>query len=269
MSARILIIEDNPANLELMTYLLRAFGHTVLTTENGNHGLEAAEREHPDLIICDIQLPDIDGFEVIRRLHSHPELCSIAVIAVTALAMVGDRARVLAAGFDDYLAKPIDPETFVRQMEVFLPLSQNRPTRHSATALVMPSPSPTPRTFTILAVDNLPVNLELAQSILEPWGYSVITAGSMPEGLALARESICHLILSDVRMCGGSGYDFLLAVRADPRLHAIPFILITSTLMTNKDRDRGIALGANRYLRRPIEPEALLAEISACLFETR
>src|ERR1019366_5698125 len=69
MSARVLIIEDNAANLELMTYLLSAFGHTVLTAESGHHGLEAAVREHPELIICDVQLPDIDGFEVARHLH--------------------------------------------------------------------------------------------------------------------------------------------------------------------------------------------------------
>ena len=74
MSARVLIIEDNPANLELMTYLLGAFGHTVLAAEDGHHGLEAASREQPDLIICDVQLPDIDGYEVARRLESDPEL---------------------------------------------------------------------------------------------------------------------------------------------------------------------------------------------------
>jgi len=132
VGARILIIEDNPANLELMTYLLSTFGHTVLAAANGQQGLEAARREHPDLIICDVQLPDIDGFEVARWLKSNPDLRTTPLVAVTALAMVGDRDRVLAAGFDGYLAKPIDPETFVRQMEVFL-----RPGHHT----IPPSPS--------------------------------------------------------------------------------------------------------------------------------
>ena len=81
-------------------------------------------RECPDLIVCDVQLPDIEGFEVARWLKSHPELRAIPLVAVTALAMVGDRDRVLAAGFDGYLAKPIDPETFVRQIEGFLPLER-------------------------------------------------------------------------------------------------------------------------------------------------
>jgi CheY-like chemotaxis protein len=121
MSARILLIEDNAANLDLMTYLLRAFGHDVVTETDGAGGVAAAARHRPDLIICDMQLPGIDGFAVARLLKSDPLTRDIPLIAVTALAMVGDRDRVLAAGFDGYLAKPITPETFVRDIEVSLP----------------------------------------------------------------------------------------------------------------------------------------------------
>lgn len=269
MSARVLIIEDNPANLELMTYLLRAFGHTVLTAEDGYRGLEAAVFEHPDLIICDVQLPDIDGFEVARRLKNDPRLRPIPLVAVTALAMVGDRDRVLAAGFDGYFAKPINPETFVSQIDVFLPAGQRATTPVSPVGVTAPAREKTPRAYTILVVDNLPVNLDLAGSILAPSGYQVLTAGNMADGLSLARRYGCDLILSDVCMSEGSGYDFLLAVRADPRLWAIPFVLITSTMMAERDRAKGLAMGAARYLCRPMEPEVLLAEISACLHEKR
>ncbi len=267
MGARVLIIEDNFANLELMTYLLRGFGHTVVVAEDGRRGVEAAGREHPDLIICDVQLPDIDGFEISRRLHSDPALCSIPLVAVTALAMVGDRDRVLAAGFDGYLSKPIDPQTFVHQMEVFLSPHQHTLGAHSSAGPVAPDRAATPHRFTVLVVDNQPVNLDLARSILAPSGYNVITAASMAEGLARARESVCHLILSDVCMSEGSGYDFLLAVHADPQLRDIPFVLITSTMLDDKDRVRGLALGAARFIRRPIEPEVFLAEIQECLRE--
>ena len=87
MGARILIIEDNPANLELMTYLLSAFGHTVLTAEDGRQGLATARGEGPDLIVCDIQLPEMDGYEVARWLKSDPDLRTVPLVAVTALAM--------------------------------------------------------------------------------------------------------------------------------------------------------------------------------------
>jgi two-component system cell cycle response regulator len=120
MPARILVIEDNNANLDLMTYLLKAFGHTTLVARDGEEGLETAYREALDLIICDIELPKVEGYEIARRLKSHSTLRNIPLIAVTAFAMVDDREKVMAAGFNGYIAKPIEPELFVGQVEAYL-----------------------------------------------------------------------------------------------------------------------------------------------------
>jgi CheY-like chemotaxis protein len=120
MPASILVIEDNRANLDLMVYLLKAFGHTPLVAYDAETGLEMVRRESPDLIICDVQLPRLDGFCVARALKQNPALASIPLVAVTAMAMVGDRDKVLAAGFDGYIAKPITPETFIREVESYL-----------------------------------------------------------------------------------------------------------------------------------------------------
>lgn len=119
--ARILIVEDNAANRELMSYLLTAFGHRVFAAETAHDGIDLGGRLAPDLIVCDVQLADIDGFELARRFREEPITATVPLIAVTALAMSGDRERILAAGFDGYLTKPIDPEAFVRQLEAFLP----------------------------------------------------------------------------------------------------------------------------------------------------
>ncbi len=121
MSARILIIEDNLTNMELMRYLLQAFGHTTLAAFDGRQGLLAARYELPDLIICDIHLPKLDGFGVVRKLKDDPCTQVLPVIAVTAYAMVGDRDKLLDAGFDGYICKPIEPELFVAQIDAFLP----------------------------------------------------------------------------------------------------------------------------------------------------
>jgi CheY-like chemotaxis protein len=119
--ARILIIEDNPANMQLMVYLLRAFGHDTVEAVDGESGVTTAQRELPDLILCDLQMPGIDGYEVAQRIKLMPELKDISTVAVTAYAMVGDRDKILASGFEGYVSKPIDPEKFVQQIEVFLP----------------------------------------------------------------------------------------------------------------------------------------------------
>jgi two-component system, cell cycle response regulator len=264
--ARILVIEDNPANLELMSYLFRAYGYGARTATDGAAGLDAARAESFDLVVCDVQLPVVDGYEVARRLKADPALRGVPLVAVTALAMVGDRERVLAAGFDGYLAKPINPETFIPQMEAYLPARYRATAPEAAPTVaavtVRPATGPT-----VLVVDNLPVNLDLARDILEPSGYVVLTADSPGRGLAVARRAACDLIISDVCMSGATGFDFLRAVKADPDLAAVPFMFLTSTLMGASDRAAGLALGAARYLTRPIEPEALLAEIESCLRE--
>jgi len=121
MAARILVIEDNVANLELVKYLLEYGGHEVLTAADGLEGLAAVRREHPDLVICDLQMPLMDGYEVLQALRGDPSVAPTPIIAVTAFSMPDDQRKVLVAGFDAYMSKPIEPEAFVAQIEAFLP----------------------------------------------------------------------------------------------------------------------------------------------------
>lgn len=121
MAARILVIEDNAANLELVRYLLSFSGYTVLEARDGAQGVDMALRERPDLIICDLQMPLLDGYQVLARLREAPAGAATVVVAVTAFSMPNDRQKVMTAGFDGYLSKPIEPENFVAQIEAFLP----------------------------------------------------------------------------------------------------------------------------------------------------
>jgi CheY-like chemotaxis protein len=118
--ALVLVVEDQVENRDLMSYLLRAFGHEVDTAGNGAEGLEAARRRRPDLAVIDIQMPVMDGLQLVAALKSDPALASIPAVGVTAFAMVGDRDRILAAGFDGYLTKPIEATTFVGELEGYL-----------------------------------------------------------------------------------------------------------------------------------------------------
>jgi CheY-like chemotaxis protein len=131
--ARVLVVEDQAENLDLMVYLLTAFGHEVLVARNGAEGMIAATRERPDLVVMDLQMPVLDGYTAASRLKRDPELSAIPLVAVTAYAMVGERERIMAAGFDGYLTKPIDPTAFVRQLEQYLKSSTpglSRPEGH-------------------------------------------------------------------------------------------------------------------------------------------
>ncbi|MBL0030349.1 MAG: response regulator [Rhodanobacteraceae bacterium] len=120
MSRDILLIEDNENNRYLVRFLLEQAGHRVRTAHDGPGGLAEARSLVPDLILLDIQLPGMDGHAVARALREHPSLAKVPVVAVTSYAMVGDRERSLDAGCNGYIEKPIDPDTFVTDVEQFM-----------------------------------------------------------------------------------------------------------------------------------------------------
>jgi CheY-like chemotaxis protein len=120
MRAKILLIEDNAQNRYLVRFLLEQRGHEILQAETGPRGLELAAEMRPELILLDIQLPGMDGHAVARALKSNPELSAIPIVAVTSYAMVGDREKCLEAGAEGYIEKPINPESFVLEVERFL-----------------------------------------------------------------------------------------------------------------------------------------------------
>jgi two-component system cell cycle response regulator len=117
----ILVVEDNEDNLALLDYLLRAYGHLPLLARNGADGVRIAIEERPELILLDIRMPGMDGHEVAATIKSTPGLEQTCIVAVTASVLAGERERIVASGFDGYIAKPIDPESFIGELEPFLP----------------------------------------------------------------------------------------------------------------------------------------------------
>ncbi len=121
MTARLLIIEDNPVSLQLTARLLEDRGYDVLMAEDPTRGIALIRQRRPDLVICDLQLPVMNGFEVLQLLQKDPICRSIPVLAVTAFSAPGDDSRALAAGFCDYIRKPIQPQDFLRRIEELIP----------------------------------------------------------------------------------------------------------------------------------------------------
>ena len=120
MAKKILIVEDNPVNLELFLDILGTEGYTCLNTPKGEEVVEIAERERPDLILLDIQLPGMDGITVGKALRSRENTRDIKIIALTAYAMKGDRERFLELGFDGYISKPIRMKDFLESVSGYL-----------------------------------------------------------------------------------------------------------------------------------------------------
>lgn len=281
--ARILIIEDHPANLELMRFLLAHFGHDVRSAGSGETGLTEARSDPPELVLCDVQLPGMSGRDVVTAMKRHPALAVIPVIAVTSFAMVGDRESLLAAGFDGYLAKPIVPETFVGDVERFLAAgAQARPRTDAGTPATTPETVPaadalgahagapgrraTGRRGMILIVDDNPGNRQLARDILEPAGHSVLVADGPEAALRLLSTRTPDLILSDVHLrASQDGFDLLRIVRDSARWRPIPFAFLSASVWRNRDRSRGLGAGADAFILQPIEPQALLDTVEGLL----
>jgi two-component system cell cycle response regulator DivK len=117
---RVLVVEDNPLNLKLVRDVLTASGFDVVPAVTGEEGVRLAGTSAPDLVLMDLQLPDFDGFEALRRLREDPALQAVPVVAVTAFAMREDRERARASGFDGYLEKPISIRDLPAQVDAFI-----------------------------------------------------------------------------------------------------------------------------------------------------
>ena len=127
MGPTVLLIEDNEQNRYLSTFLLTLKGYTVVSAPDGPQALIAVQNSVPDLIVLDIQLPGMDGYAVAQALRANPSLRHTPIVAVTSYAMAGDREKALAAGCNGYLEKPINPETFVAELQAFAAPESDRP----------------------------------------------------------------------------------------------------------------------------------------------
>ena len=121
MKKSVLIIEDNEQNMYMLTYLMQSQNFDIFQAFNGIDGINLANEKKPDIILLDIQLPKMDGYSVAKKLRESDDLKTTPIIVVTSYAMVGDKEKAIASGATGYIEKPIDPDTFIQQMNSFLP----------------------------------------------------------------------------------------------------------------------------------------------------
>jgi two-component system cell cycle response regulator len=256
MGAHILLVEDNPASRDLLTYLLIAFGHDVCAVGSGEAAFDRLSQRRPDLMICDLDLPGVKGYEVVRRLKLDLSLASMPVVAVTAMAMVGEREKVLAAGFDGYMSKPIDPETFCEHLDRFMPAAHRSagPGRQAQTSAAV----------TLLIFDSLGRNGAMMRGLLAGMGFRLLSAADAPGALRLARNELPDLIVADAPTGRTQGCELLRAARADLALMRTPFAYLTDSLSDAIDEVTAEELGAV-VISRNLPPSELRRQVLGCL----
>lgn len=262
--ARILLIEDNRDHLELMAYLLRAQGHMPLSAGSAESGRTMMHCCHEiDLIICDIKLGNESGIDLVRSLRKSGRFADVPIVAITAGA-TGQAPEAFAAGFNHYFLKPIEPETFMAEVNRWLAGG-----RKPGAPPPLPIPGPPPvferlpkgERATILAVDDKSANLDLISALLQPVGYRIITARGVAEALARIRCDRPNLVLTDVHMGDGTGFNLIREIQQDASLRHIPWLVTSATYLTMDCRAREFQLDDSNFILQPWEPHALVAKI--------
>ena len=253
---RILYIEDDPKSRLIIRKLLESVGCVVFEAEDGREGLEKAYSVNPDAVLVDIMLPLMDGLEVTRKIRDNEETAHIPIIAVTAKAMAGDREHILAAGCDDYIAKPINiPELLEKLSKVLKREFSFRKQGQQKKSVQNPSSK------TVLVVDDTEKNVIVLEKVLTSEGYTVLTAHNGKAALEVLETNPVDLIISDIAMPVMDGYQLCYEVMRTE--HGKCRFIFYSSHYSNKDEvDFGLALGADHYLVRPLAIQKLVAVVT-------
>jgi CheY-like chemotaxis protein len=281
---RILLVEDNDANRVMLCRRLEQKGYALVPAESGERCLELAAADPPDLILMDIGLPGMDGFETTRRLKAGERTRPVPVIALSAHAQATDREQSLAAGCVEFESKPVQLPALLAKIEAALkspaPPADDEsifggpepPTDSSKTAVLKAAATtrsavPVGRKR-ILVVEDTDVNRVLLRRRLEKQGFDVTEAADGRIALDLVRRSVFDLVLLDIMMPEVGGYEVLEQLKADPDTAALPVIMI-SAIDEMSSVVRCIEAGAEDYLTKPYDTVLLQARINACLDKRR
>ena len=276
MTARILVVDDNAANRKLLEVRLNAEYFDVISASNGGDAIAICEKGLCDIVLLDVMMPGMDGFEVCRRLKGHISTAHLPIILVTALDQPSDRVRGLEAGADDFVTKPIDEMHLIARVRSFARLKvvidELRNRANTTVALGMIAPFGTPsaedgRRGRLLLVDDRKSSSERIVQALSPHHVLTVESNAQEAMFKAAEDNVDVIIIS----LGLESYDALRLcsqIRALERTRNLPILLIADI----EDRSRilrGLDLGINDWLSRPVDRNELLARVRTQLRQKR
>jgi PAS domain S-box-containing protein len=267
----ILIIDDEKDIRELARWVLAQEGYTVLAESSANAGIATARRQPPDLILMDLNLPQVDGWTATRVIKSDPILAHIPVIAWTALNIPGGESGARAAGYDGYLPKPVDLSRFVEQVVSLLPERSRKPESPPPLAqqpAVSPPIAIIPSFLTevrLLLVANEVTRQEIHQRLSSAGYRQILQAADVPGALETTRSNRLDLILVDLDESGADGLATVEQLRSGPHLATAPAIFVVIAQAPQADALRELGFSADDYIFKPIHWEELAARLSSRL----
>jgi len=258
---RLLIVDDASVNLHALVGMFRD-DYAITAATSGARAIEQARRApQPDLILLDIQMPDMDGYEVLEALKQDPATAAIPVIFVTALAEAADAARGLLMGAADYITKPIDPELFKVRVRNQIELQRHRQLPGPFDIALQAEGSAPP---TLLVVDDVPENIHELLSALRD-EFRIVVAGDGVRALEIVQgPTPPDLVLLDVMMPGMDGYEVCRHIKSTPAGQRIPVMFVT-VVDDPRDKVRGFDLGAADYVTKPFDIGEVRARVRAHL----
>ena len=254
MQHSVLVIEDNAVTRKMMRLAMEGEGYNVCEAVDGQAALANVKTYSPSLIVQDLNLPDMDGMDLVARLRATPIAARIPILCYSGLIGEEDRQRVIAAGFTDLVLKPATPSELLNIIRAYLEDTQGAPGpligRH------------------ILVVDDTPMLLKLTALRVQAAGARVTTAENGNDALMKARADLPDAILSDVLMPECDGFALCQALRYDPHLAAIPIVLLSSQYVDQEDLALAQKLGASALIARSGDLDSALAALTDSLNET-